>query len=515
MNQYKFMKNICHIPNDRKIFIFGAGERAVVLSRYLRDNIGILICGIVVSDGRKYSINKEYIKDFNSIIYELSELKYSISEKEQIIILNTATTDREKITKTIHNYWSKAEVIDIFSVVPFEKEWFLEQVACLSETSYLRHGCVCLWDGSYFGELFIHWLSRIKNVIIHDVVYNAYEEMSNQFNDVMFDKSLITNVEHIKQKYNNNIPYPVLICYSPNPYVQHHESRIFEDCETITISPTARVEVMQDDLVVFRQIDMPITTNCTLRCKNCGFMMPYYHWQPYIPVEKFCHDIDRLFESIDYVRGIGIVGGESLLHPQLSDILRYLVKMRKIEYLVLTTNGTIPPSDELIELICKEKIYFVVSNYGNISKNITAWRNIDDPIFRSKDLSRTEEMIWRYTHSLDVRRYSRTDDELEEQYYNCTIMKDGSKCFSYFKGNLYVCPFAGHGSDLGLTPLADGEYARVASEKNTLRRRMSLMQMHKLRFVEACNYCHVGTDLEINIPAAEQVDHVLTVSRDL
>ncbi len=92
------------------------------------------------------------------------------------------------------------------------------------------------------------------------------------------------------------------------------------------------------------RLEIDIISHCNCNCRYC------YRKEPkecqFLKIE----DIRHLPFDDYYV--VELIGGEILLHPELCDIVEYIVKETKMA-LMLTTNLTINPSSRLIDLMLK------------------------------------------------------------------------------------------------------------------------------------------------------------------
>ena len=66
------------------------------------------------------------------------------------------------------------------------------------------------------------------------------------------------------------------------------------------------------------------------------------------------------------IKRISFIGGEALTHPNVAEILEGLLKISKIQRIVITTNATIIPSGDFWQIISKysDRIEILISNYG-------------------------------------------------------------------------------------------------------------------------------------------------------
>ena len=130
------------------------------------------------------------------------------------------------------------------------------------------------------------------------------------------------------------------------------------------------------------------------------------------------------------------------------------------------TNSNINP--ELLSLLKKENIHTKIFN----SKNKCFW------------------LGYKYIPKQDI-----STSELTKRYSICTTEK---KCISFFKGKLHMCPISSHGMDLGIIPNDFDEYIDFSDKKisNNVKRKKILNLMYNKKYISACNYCKIKTDIK-------------------
>lgn len=113
-------------------------------------------------------------------------------------------------------------------------------------------------------------------------------------------------------------------------------------------------------------LDFPITTRCTLNCKNCMQYIPYREKYD-LPIDRLKNDLMLLFDKISFIGEVSIIGGEPFLHKQLYELLDYIqLNYRKqIGSLVITTNGTVVPNSRILNKCCELKTFISVSDYSD------------------------------------------------------------------------------------------------------------------------------------------------------
>lgn len=112
-------------------------------------------------------------------------------------------------------------------------------------------------------------------------------------------------------------------------------------------------------------VTMIVTERCTLRCKKCSIMLPYFKSIKEFPFEKLKKEADAFFHMVDFVGNYTLTGGEPLLNKELPQIVEYIGRnyRKKIGSFQFITNGMIFPNEELLSLIKKYDIAIQVSDY--------------------------------------------------------------------------------------------------------------------------------------------------------
>jgi organic radical activating enzyme len=74
-----------------------------------------------------------------------------------------------------------------------------------------------------------------------------------------------------------------------------------------------------------------------------------------------------LLSAVEQVYYLNVIGGEPFVHPQLQPIFEFALKQPKIKRVSATTNGTIIPRKELLEILRNPKTIVNISDYGDLS----------------------------------------------------------------------------------------------------------------------------------------------------
>lgn len=88
------------------------------------------------------------------------------------------------------------------------------------------------------------------------------------------------------------------------------------------------------------RFEVHLTEHCNLNCKGCSHFSPLAN-EEFLRIESFEKDMERMAElfSKDSIQMITLLGGEPLLHPQVNDFMRIVVKNFPNMPLQLVTNG--------------------------------------------------------------------------------------------------------------------------------------------------------------------------------
>ena len=123
-------------------------------------------------------------------------------------------------------------------------------------------------------------------------------------------------------------------------------------------------------LIAFNTI-YSITQFCNLKCKNCNSFMQYIQNPKHMGEDKVKNDIDLLFSTFDYMFILNLFGGETTLHPDLPEIIRYIHTNyeSRYDFLGIATNGFTKLSSELVDAIKATNAVINISNYAQYFPN--------------------------------------------------------------------------------------------------------------------------------------------------
>lgn len=185
-------------------------------------------------------------------------------------------------------------------------------------------------------------------------------------------------------------------------------------------------------------IDFTLTNRCTLKCKECGAMMPFYSKENYwtISFEQFKKDLDKLLLCVGNCYHLKFIGGEPLLVKDIAKMLEYACSKKQVKLINITSNGTIVPNTDLLKAMSKyrKKIAYTISDYSS---------NKEIKILKHEEITnKLNEYGIKYflsnhpwTERGEIYKRNRSYEEIKNTYLNCWQMV----CTALFNGEIHPC----------------------------------------------------------------------------
>lgn len=234
-----------------------------------------------------------------------------------------------------------------------------------------------------------------------------------------------------------------------------------------------------------------MTTRCTLKCKNCINMIPYYDvWQD-VPYETVIKDIQSLLNVVSEWIFCELIGGEPFLYPDLDKILEFVINQNKIRNVFIITNATIIPKEKIMKMLQNDKIVVRVSNYGN-EKKLNAFlskmsqENVKVDVFYG--------LKWIVPG--DGIKRGKSTQELKNQYAMCDA---GILCKTLYRGRLYSCDRSMALHDL---KLLDSNFDFMEMSDITTQK---MINFYNRMWCIACDYCDMYSENMQYCVAGEQI----------
>ncbi|MBD5448774.1 MAG: radical SAM protein [Lachnospiraceae bacterium] len=251
--------------------------------------------------------------------------------------------------------------------------------------------------------------------------------------------------------------------------------------------------------IYLKYIEIPITTKCTLNCKECCNLIQYYQAPYHISANDIIRDVRNLSSVAKGILQLRLLGGEPFLHPNLARIVRRILKFDNIKSIQIATNGTLLLDENMLKLLRGNKrVSIDISNYEEMSVNrvklIEQLETNHINYFTQK-----ERRFW--TAQADFSYRNRTEGQLKTVLSRCSM-----DCISMLNGKIHLCPRSSHGMDLGIIPDQFTDYCDLRKNKTIKECRKKLYELLNATSISACNYCDVFQWQKLpEVIAAEQI----------
>lgn len=255
--------------------------------------------------------------------------------------------------------------------------------------------------------------------------------------------------------------------------------------------------------------DFNITTCCSLRCKECGSLMPFYpkEKQFTIDFDSFKKDVDKLLSAVDKIHIFKLIGGEPLLVKDLDKMVEYCANKSKIKNIEIITNGTIVFPENLLKTLSKyrKKVFVVMSNYSS-NKSLTCFKY--EKIANDLGIHQVDYLFPTYPWFVrgDIYKRNRNKDEIRQVFKKCWQRN----CIALMDGKFHHCT-----RSIAIQRLSD--YKFLNDEFIDIRKETQKGLIKKLRkfylkdFFSVCDFCE--TPSTVRIPRAQQIKETMLIGK--
>lgn len=230
-----------------------------------------------------------------------------------------------------------------------------------------------------------------------------------------------------------------------------------------------------------------LVEHCNLNCEGCDHCSPLAEAK-FADIDQFSKDLSRLSKLFDNVKSIGLMGGEPLLHPNLTDFFDKAREIFPKTFLVLFTNGILldEKDDKFWDSCLKNDIIINVTKYP-----------VDINFEKMEQFAKQKKVKFCfYNHPLEVRKTSHKivfdlegKQNINESFENCSHKTQG--CRFLKDGCLYPCTVAPNSTNFSKyfkkdMPLSEDDCVNIHNAK-------SGKQILKLlsKPIPFCRYCNV------------------------
>lgn len=251
--------------------------------------------------------------------------------------------------------------------------------------------------------------------------------------------------------------------------------------------------------LIIPYVEVCISAQCTLKCRDCANFMQHYHKkaQP-MDLEAVKSWITAFVASVDHIITLRLMGGEPLMQKRFTELFQYVLTLPKIQHIQIVSNATLMPKDDLLALMANNtKCSFFFSNYG--PQIAPKYETIVKHCLEHQVLVQCAPPDINWFDMGDTKNRGLTDLEKAAVYHGCP-----NNCRHIWNGEFHHCPRSAHAKFLGLIEVPEQDYVPLLhlDEKS---RRERIRAMYDAPFIEACNHCGLSKKELKLVPCAIQV----------
>ena len=244
-------------------------------------------------------------------------------------------------------------------------------------------------------------------------------------------------------------------------------------------------------------LDLVLTEKCSLKCKDCSNLMQYYAKPIDEDFTQLISTLEKFMSVVDYVYEIRFIGGEPLMYKRIDEVIKKTLTYKNCGNIVIYTNGTIVPKGDKINVFKNDKIYFKISNYGSISRNVKKL----EKTLEENNIHYLTEKVTRWQDCARIEKFDRPIELTKKIFGDCCV----SETLTVLHGKLFLCPFSAHAENLHAIPKYPSDSIDISQfqDKKVLKDKIRKFYFHT-EYLEACKSCN-GRDHNVgSVDAAIQ-----------
>ncbi len=253
-----------------------------------------------------------------------------------------------------------------------------------------------------------------------------------------------------------------------------------------------------------------LTERCSLRCKKCahGCYAVDNHISNDLTLAQVYKSADSFFSKVDFIKEFVLIGGEPLLYKELSQAIKYIGERYRdrMGIYCITTNGTIVPNSEVLDICKKYNVLFRISNYARqISRLKSSYQKLMDTLgkYEIPYVLGKEEREWMDYGFEYVNRVG-TEDEMIKIFDDCR-----TPCREVRENKFYYCVMARSVSDNLNFNVGEEDYLDLdALEGEDYKKELLEFTLgySEKGYLDMCRHCNGAEAKNYPIPAAEQME---------
>lgn len=265
-------------------------------------------------------------------------------------------------------------------------------------------------------------------------------------------------------------------------------------------------DVYEKDQIRLDRIEIFLTSRCTLNCEKCISYIPYFKKKTDTSLEQLKQDADILFQKVDYIYKLKLLGGEGLLYPHLIEYIDYLYDhyKEKIGTIRIGTNGTILPSPDILDMCRRNQVTLDISDYSTAvpdKSRLDEVKALCDKYGISVEIKRTGEQ-WLDLGFPDNRYNRENEEQIQGHFYGCAMF-----CRQFAQGKMWFCCTNFAAVCAGLFPENENDYFDFQtdfSKRELLEYEVGYSMLGHTTFCNVCGGCSEEVNLR-RVAVAKQM----------
>jgi len=237
--------------------------------------------------------------------------------------------------------------------------------------------------------------------------------------------------------------------------------------------------------------------------------MPDFQHPADASLEEMQRDLDMLFQLFDHVEWLQFVGGEIFLHKDLAAVLRYCKQFaRKFDRLILETNATMLPSEEVFSALSEQgrTVKVMISDYGTLSRRRAAMLERLDELgldYVLKPYYGDNQHFGGWIDNTACRDLQEPEEEVVRKAALCPQVRlENMHCW---RGKLHRCSNSLFLSELGLFQPNERDVLSLHDSALSLEEKRRVIEDFYKTPRRSCRFCRwKDADSLPRFPAAEQ-----------
>lgn len=353
-----------------------------------------------------------------------------------------------------------------------------------------------LFGAGDYGNQFINILKDEINIVGY--IDNNKEKQGNMINGVK-----CYALEQVQCDKETGIIVTMSQIARINPILQLKKESLKQDVDFFLIEEFLSVYyVYKYNKVYFSSISFLPSTICNLKCRHCLNFNPFAEKFYVREWDDLIKDVDLFFSCIDNIMLFHVSGGEPLLYKHTADLIEYIDKNYgdRINTLRTVTNGTVIPSDEVLEKLSHCKIEVTIDDYRDA---VPKYKDNLDILVQKFQKYKIKYYINKADAWIDLAPEKTDYSELSENQ----LIRHRDLCTQSWQelrgGKLYSCNYAAYAQVAGIAGSEDAEayydlgLYKSDKKKELVEFRLGYTEKGYTNFCKMCRGFKVENNIEV------------------